>query len=84
MNKHPLALFWQQLRGAGFAPVHGKEMRSAYLKRFKQIYDELKEKDFPKLSNLNNFLHYLGKCKFNKIFLINLVKLFNKETFADC
>lgn len=60
-KKHPLALFWTQLRGAGFAPVHGKEMRSAFLKRFKQIYDELAEAKFPLLSNLSRFLHYLGK-----------------------
>ena len=73
VKKHPLALFWTQLRGAGFAPVDGKEMRSAFLKRFQQIYDELKEAEFPLLSNLSTFLHYLGNEKFQ----LDLVKLKN-------
>ena len=65
-KNHPLNLFWCQLKGSAFTPVDGREMRSAYLKRFKQVYDELEKAEFPLLGNLEIFLNYLHDYYFSE------------------
>ena len=63
---HRLSTLWTQLRGASFCPCSGLEMRSAFLKTFKQVFDECVANEFGKCDALKEYFDYLSTNYFNE------------------